>query len=320
MNEILKKIYLAGMVPAAKISDADNAVPTAKALLRAGLPVIEVTFRTEAAAEAIRRISTECPEILVGAGTVLTRAQVDAALEAGAKFIVAPGFNPDTVKYCVEKGVTMIPGCTSCGEMEQAMALGIEAVKFFPAEALGGTAYLKAVAGPYKGLKFMPTGGVDEKNLMSYLSMSNVCACGGSFMVKESLIAAKKFDEIEKITRNAVRVMLGMTIKHIGINCDGDDECKSVSNTLCDMFCVDPDVHEKAVFAGTLFEVLKSRGRGEKGHIALGTNSPDRARAYLESIGIEFDESTAAYNPDGTLKVVYTKNDVGGFAVHLLKN
>ena len=317
MNDITRKIYLCGIVPVIKIKNAENAVPLARALLDGGLDVIEVTFRTSAAAQAISRISKECQQMLVGAGTVLTRAQVDEAIEAGAKFIVSPGFNPDTVKYCISKNVTVIPGCASCGEMEQAMALGLDTVKFFPAEASGGAAFLKAVSAPYKNLHFMPTGGIDAGNMMQYLSLPCVAACGGSFMAKEALIDAGDFTSITRCAADAVHRMLGFEIKHVGINCDNAEEAANVSEKLCRLLGLLPDDRAGATFVGTLVEVMKSPFRGACGHIAIGTSNPDRARAYLEKLGFEFDESSAKYDSAGRLNVIYLKDEIGGFAFHL---
>ena len=319
MKDIFREIYLNGIVPAVKIKNAEKAVPVAKAIGRGGVSIIEITVRTDAAAEAIARISKECPDMLIGAGTILTCGQVDAAIAAGAKFIVAPGFNPETVKYCIKKNIPIIPGCSSCGEMEQALSLGIGVVKFFPAEAMGGVKYLKSVSGPYRSLKFMPTGGIDAKNINEYLALPFVPACGGSFMAKEALIDACDYDGVERLTAEAVRAMLGLEIRHIGINCGGDGEAADVSEKLCRLFGVDADDRGGAIFSGTLFEVLKKPYRGEKGHVAIATNSPDRARAHLEKLGFEFDESTASYAPDGRLKVVYLKDDIGGFAFHLIQ-
>ena len=211
MNPILEQISNIGIVPVIAIDDAKKAVPLAKALVAGGLPVAEVTFRTAAAEEAMRSITREVPEMLVGAGTVLNREQVDRALDAGAKFIVSPGFNPDTVRYVLSKGALMVPGTATPGEMEQAMSLGLDVVKFFPAEQNGGVAKLKAIAGPYKTLKWMPTGGVNAKNLMDYLSFDQIVACGGTWMVKKDLIAAENWDEITRMTREAVRTMWAST-------------------------------------------------------------------------------------------------------------
>ena len=188
MNQILEQIYKIGIIPVIAIDDPDKAVPLAKALVKGGLPAAEITFRTQAAEASIRAICKEVPEMLVGAGTVTTSEQLDCALAAGAKFIVSPGFNPDMVKYGLSKGALMLPGTATGGEMEQAMSMGLDAVKFFPAEQNGGIAKLKALAGPYRTLKWMPTGGINAKNLMDYLSFDQILACGGTWMGKKDMI------------------------------------------------------------------------------------------------------------------------------------
>ena len=224
MNEVLQKIYEIGIVPVIAIEDADKAVPLAKALVAGGLPAAEVTFRTEAAEEAIRRIVAEVPEMLVGAGTVLTKEQADRAIAAGVKFIVSPGFNPEITKYVIDQGMLMMPGTATPGEMEQAMSMGLDVVKFFPAEQNGGIAKLKAVAGPYANLRWMPTGGVNEKNMLDYLSFNKIIACGGTWMVKKDLIDNGDWAEIERLTRQAVNTMLGFELKHVGINTENAEE------------------------------------------------------------------------------------------------
>ncbi|MDD7300875.1 MAG: bifunctional 4-hydroxy-2-oxoglutarate aldolase/2-dehydro-3-deoxy-phosphogluconate aldolase, partial [Eubacteriales bacterium] len=182
MNEILKKIGLYGIVPVVKIDDVDKAVPLAKALCDGGLPVAEITFRTKCAAEAIKRITTEFPQMLVGAGTVLTTDQADEAVAAGAKFIVSPGLNPKVVAHCQKIGVPITPGCSNPSDIEAALELGLDVVKFFPAEAAGGLPMIKAMSAPYGNLKFMPTGGLNESNILDYLKFNKILACGGSYM------------------------------------------------------------------------------------------------------------------------------------------
>lgn len=319
MNFDKSVIYNACIVPAIKINDVEDAVPVADALRRGGINVIEITFRSPAALEAVKRISVKFPDMLVGAGTILTKEQVDAAVEAGAKFIVAPGFNPEIVKYCISKNVTIIPGCTSCGEMEQAMALGLEIVKFFPAEQSGGPQFLKAVYGPYKNLKFLPTGGIDETNISSYLQLPNVIACGGSFIAKEAVVTSKNYEAIVTKVKYTLKSILDMKIKHIGINHKDDAEAYKTAGLLTKFLMSDIDDHEKGMFIDSKFELLKFNGRGEKGHVAVSTNFPDRAKTYLESQGFEFDESSAQYDKDGRLNVIYLKDDIGGFAFHLIK-
>ena len=188
MNDVLQQISNIGIIPVIAIEDAEQAVPLARALVAGGLPAAEVTFRTAAGEEAIRRIAKEVPEMLVGAGTVLTKEQADRALAAGAQFIVSPGFNPEVTRYVIEKGALMMPGTATPGEMEQAMSMGLDVVKFFPAEQNGGVAKLKALAGPYTNLRWMPTGGVNTKNMMDYLGFDKIVACGGTWMVKNCLL------------------------------------------------------------------------------------------------------------------------------------
>jgi 2-dehydro-3-deoxyphosphogluconate aldolase/(4S)-4-hydroxy-2-oxoglutarate aldolase len=198
-----------GIVPVIKINDAKDAVPLCDALKRGGLPVAEITFRTAAAAEAIKRVSGELEGVLVGAGTVLTRGQVDSAMAAGAMFMVSPGLNPDVVKHCADVGVPIFPGCVTPTEIELALSLNINVVKFFPAEAMGGLATIKALSAPYSDVKFLPTGGINQDNFMSYLAFNKVIACGGSWMVREDLIARGDFDAIAELTRAAVNKKLG---------------------------------------------------------------------------------------------------------------
>lgn len=196
-----------GVLPVIKIDDVKNAVPLCRALISGGLPAAEITFRTECAADAIKLVTDEFPDMLTGAGTVLTVEQVDRAVAAGAKFIVSPGLNPTVVKHCRSIGVPVIPGVMTPGEIEKGLELGLKVLKFFPAEAAGGLKMIKALSAPYGGVKFMPTGGISEKNLADYLANPKVLACGGSFMVKSDLINEGRFDEIERMTREAVEIV-----------------------------------------------------------------------------------------------------------------
>lgn len=207
MHEVLEKIQEIGIVPVVVLEDAKDAAPLAQALMNGGLPCAEVTFRTDAAEESIRIMSEQFPDMLVGAGTVLTTDQVDRAVAAGAKFIVSPGLNPRIVKYCVDKGILIAPGCSNPSDVEQALENGLEVVKFFPAEAAGGLPMIKAMAAPYVGVKFMPTGGINAKNVRDYLAYNRIIACGGSWMVKGEFVKEGKFDEIEKLTKEAVEIV-----------------------------------------------------------------------------------------------------------------
>lgn len=193
-----------GVVPVVVLNDAKDALALAKALVDGGLACAEVTFRTDAAEESIRLMSQAYPEMLVGAGTVLTVEQVDRAVGAGAKFIVSPGFDPEIVDYCLAKDIPVFPGCITPSEVAQAVKRGLKVVKFFPAEQAGGVAMIKAMAAPYTTVKFMPTGGISTKNLADYLSCDKIVCCGGSWMVKGDMIKAGEFDKICEMTKEAV--------------------------------------------------------------------------------------------------------------------
>lgn len=207
MKDILEKVEKTGIIPVVVLNDVKDASPLAKALCEGGLPCAEVTFRTEAAEESIRIMAEEYPDMFVGAGTVLTTGQVDRAVKAGAKFIVCPGFDPEVVDYCIGKDIPIFPGCVTPSEVAQAVKRGLKVVKFFPAEQFGGMSTIKALAAPYVGMRFMPTGGINAKNLESYLKSDKILACGGSWMVKGDLIKAGKFEEIKALTEEAVKLV-----------------------------------------------------------------------------------------------------------------
>lgn len=316
---VLDEIYGLGIVPVIALDDAKDAEPLAKALCNGGLPCAEVTFRTDAAEESIRIMSQKFPEMLVGAGTVLTTEQVDRAAEAGAKFIVSPGLNPKVVKYCIDRNIPVLPGTSNPSDVEIALELGLEVVKFFPAEAAGGIGMIKAMSAPYTKVRFMPTGGVNAGNLKDYLDFPKIIACGGTWMVKKDLIAAGRFDEIESLTREAVVRMLGFELRHIGINAQGEDEACSIADSFESMFGFTRKTGDSSVFAGTAVEVMKKPYRGRNGHIAVGTNYMDRAIYHLEKQGVKFDMDTAKKDEKGKIKAVYLQDEIGGFAVHLVQ-
>ena len=319
MVQISEQIFKIGIIPVIAIDDAEKAVPLAKALVKGGLPAAEVTFRTAAAEEAIRRIVAEVPDMLVGAGTVLTKEQADRAIAAGSQFIVRPGFNPELTRDVLDTGVVMMPGTATPGEMEQAMSMGLDVVKFFPAEQNGGVAKLKAVAGPYKTLKWMPTGGVNAKNLMDYLSFDQIVACGGTWMVKKDLIEAENWTEITRLAREAVDAMLGLTLAHVGINCADAQESERTAKAICGLFGFPYRAGGASNHAGSAVECTKAPGPGTHGHIAIAANNLDRAIYHLELRGVEFDRSTLKTDARGRAKAVYVAGEFGGFAIHILQ-
>lgn len=319
VNDIIKQLSLIGIVPVIKIDDAGDALPLAKALMDGGLPCAEVTFRTAAGKDAIAAIAKAYPEMIVGAGTVLTTKQVDDAVEAGAKFIVSPGFNPEVVKYCIDKKIPMVPGINNPSGIEQALSLGLDVVKFFPAEQSGGVNMIKAMAAPYTGVKFMPTGGVNQSNICEYLANPKIICCGGSWMVKPEMIAAKDFAGIEKLTREAVDTMLGFKFRHVGMNSESADAAKATAGTLEKFFSFPQDVRSASIFASPAIEVMNQVGRGKYGHIAIATNSVDRAVYHLSRRGVKFDMDSATYDANGAMKFIYLADEINGFAYHLVK-
>ncbi|MGN0351670.1 MAG: bifunctional 4-hydroxy-2-oxoglutarate aldolase/2-dehydro-3-deoxy-phosphogluconate aldolase [Roseburia sp.] len=319
MSNIIDEISKIGIVPVIALDDAKDAEPLAKALCDGGLPCAEVTFRTAAAEESIRIMAEKFPEMLVGAGTVLTTEQVDRAVGAGAKFIVSPGLNPKVVKYCIEKNVPILPGTANPSDVEAAIELGLDVVKFFPAEAAGGINMIKSMAAPYTKMRFMPTGGINASNLKEYLDFNKIVACGGSWMVKKDLVTAGKFEEITKLTREAVTAMLGFELKHVGINAESEEEADHIATVFGNAFGYEKKVGNSSIFSGSVLEVMKKPYLGKHGHIAIGTNYMERAIYHLERQGLVFDMETARYDEKGNMKAVYLKDEIGGFAVHLVR-
>lgn len=207
MNDVVTRVQETGVIPVVVLNDVKDALPLAKALVEGGLPCAEVTFRTAAAEESIRTMKENYPEMLLGAGTVLTTEQVDRAVNAGAEFIVSPGFDPEIVDYCISKNIPVLPGCITPSEVAQAVKRGLTRIKFFPAEQAGGLPMIKAMCAAYTNIKVMPTGGISAKNLGEYLSCDKIFACGGSWMVKGDLIKAGEFDKIKEMTKEAVELV-----------------------------------------------------------------------------------------------------------------
>jgi 2-dehydro-3-deoxyphosphogluconate aldolase / (4S)-4-hydroxy-2-oxoglutarate aldolase len=317
MKDVLKSIEGCGIVPVVRIEKAADALPLGKALLAGGLPLAEITFRTAAAEEVIRTLAERVPELIVGAGTILTTEQAGKAIQAGARFIVSPGFNPKVVSCCREQGVPVIPGVNSPTQIEAAMECGLGVLKFFPAEESGGAAFLKAVAAPYDGIRFIPTGGINAANLTSYLSLKNVIACGGSWMVKGELISAGKFEEITALTREAVRLLLGFELAHVGLNEENSENAGKSTDLFSRLFHFPVAEGQGSFFLGEKeIEILKSPGRGEKGHLAFATNDVSRALFYLGRQGVRPVAGTEKIR-DGKTILVYLDREIAGFAVHL---
>jgi 2-dehydro-3-deoxyphosphogluconate aldolase/(4S)-4-hydroxy-2-oxoglutarate aldolase len=320
MHTVLEELGKIGIIPVIKIDDPGKAVPLARALIAGGIPCAEVTFRTAQGEEAIRRISSEVPESLVGAGTVLTTDQVDRAIAAGAKFIVSPGYNPRIVDYCIEKGIPVTPGCSNPSDFEQALEAGLDVVKFFPAEQAGGLDYIKAVAAPYGSLKFIPTGGISAANIGKYLAYDRILACGGTWMAGADLIKAGDFDRISALSREAVFTMFGFTVVHFGLNAGSAGAAREGAELFNSLFGFPLTDGNSSIFAGDYLELMKLPGAaGTRGHIAIATNTIVRARAYLERRGVSFDPASVKENAEGKMNVIFARDEILGFAWHLIQ-
>ena len=315
---VIEKLGLTGIVPVVVIDELKDALPTAGAMLRGGVDVMEITLRTKAGLDSIRAVAADCPDILVGAGTVLTLDQCKACVDAGAKFIVSPGLNRALVAWCIENGVAVTPGCVTPTEITQALELGINVVKFFPANVYGGLPAMKALAAPFGSVKFIPTGGVNAQNLPEYAAAPFVHAVGGSWVCDKSDIAANNFDKITALCAEAVQLILSFDFGHLGINTPDDNCSMEVVNVFSNAFGFAPKPGSSSNFAGNAIEVMKSMYLGKNGHIAVKTNNISRAMAYLGKKGYEVDLGTAKYKNDNII-AVYLKNEICGYAIHLLQ-
>lgn len=320
MHEVIKAIGDLGIIPVVTIADAQDAIPLAKALAQGGLPVIEITFRTDAAEQSIKDIASHFPEMLVGAGTILNVSQAERAVNAGAQYIVSAGLNTNVVQYCLEKEIPVIPGCSNPTDLTIAMEFGLDVIKFFPAEALGGLKTLEAISKPFHQMKFIPTGGISIDNLNRYLALKNVWACGGSWMVKEELISKKDFATVTRLTEEAVEKMLGFSLAHVGLNAPDPETSLAWANRFASIFALPIKEGKSSIAAGSMFEVRKSKAIGSRGHLAIKTNNMRRAISYFQRRGIELDLDKAEEISFETPIAVYLKEEIGGFAIHLLKD
>jgi 2-dehydro-3-deoxyphosphogluconate aldolase/(4S)-4-hydroxy-2-oxoglutarate aldolase len=324
LSELLKTIGEIGIIPVIKVNDVSKAADLAGALKAGGIPVAEVTFRAAGADKAIASMRAAHPDMIVGAGTVLTVEQAELAVASGAQFLVSPGFNPKVVGWCVKNNVLITPGCVTPTEIEQALEFGLDVVKFFPAEQCGGLDRIKSLAAPYGGVRFIPTGGIGLDNMPAYLAFDKVVACGGSFMVKEEFIEKGEWDKITALSQQAVGRALGFTLAHVGIGTGSAEEAKFLAGALGGVW--PQEIRElpgpfgpAAFFLGSAVEVLASPGRGSKGHIAIGTASVARAMAHLKRRGVAFDDATLQTDKAGKPRLIFLAGEYGGFGVHLLQ-
>lgn len=314
MLPILEQLSEIGIIPVVKIDRVRDALPLAEALTRGGLPCAEITFRTEAASQAIAAISRACPAMLVGAGTVLTPEQADAAMNAGARFLVSPGLNPRVVTHCLNKGYPFIPGTCTPSDLERAIELGLDVVKFFPAEPAGGMPMIRALAAPYNRLKFMPTGGIGPQNLASYLDDPRILACGGSWMVPPDRIAAGDFEEIERRTRDAVSAMLDIRFSRVCLYGDNGESAKKNAAELSAMLGLPSPDETADTLVGDNMGFVPRPAAGGTGFLVLRTRYLHRAARYYRDRGIPLqpDESTGE-------RRLWFKQEFSGFRVCLMQ-
>lgn len=307
-----------GVVPVINVEKASYARLLAKALREGGLPLIEVTLRSDASLQAIESICQSDPDMAVAAGTVLSPAQAKEAVAAGANLVVTPGFEPKTVRYCVENGIDVLPGCVTASDIAAAVDMGLSNLKFFPAEQSGGLKAIELLNGPFKNVRFVPTGGITFDNLSSYAASRSVLACGGSFMAKADVIRREDWAAVTDGCRHALDMALGIRLTHIGFNHENVDEAEKTARLLCKLLHLPLDERSKSVFAGSFVENMKQPFYGEKGHIGFKTHSIQRAMAYMEEQGFSFREESKQFDAQGRLSCIYLKEEIAGFAIHLM--
>ena len=319
MKNVMKTIEECGIVPVITLPDIQCALPLAQALMDGDISVVEFTLRNPFGLEAIAAVKKRFGErFTVGAGTVLSCEQADQAMEAGADFIVAPGFDRQVVEHCLKKGIAVLPGCTTAGEIGQAVALGLSAVKFFPAESVGGVSAMKLLASPFK-VRFVPTGGITLQNIGSYLENKEVLACGGSFMISSGLLKKGDFEEITALCRQVREASLDFKLAHAGINCENGEEALAAARAVSALFGFPVEEGGSSVFAGQAVECMKSPYFGKNGHIGFSTASMTRALAYFRRRGVAIREESIKCDDGGELVAAYFAEEIAGFAIHIVR-
>lgn len=319
-KEIQRELELDGLAPVVVIDDAENAVPLAKALLAGGIWFMEVTFRTSAAEQAVKNVAANVPNMLVGAGTIINVEMAQKAVNAGAKFIVTPGYNKEVVEWCHDNDVAIVPGTQTMTEIMYAINDGCKLVKLFPAEDVGGVKFLKTINSVFPDLKFMPSGGIGYNNFSAYAEYYNVAAATGSWLAPRKLIAEKKFDEITEIAKKSVLMMHNFKLLHIGINNKDEKSAHEAAKCLADLLSEPLLDKGTAWFVGNMADVVKyDTLPGPHGHIAIEVNNVDRAVRYFENHGYKFTDIGKSEDDKGLVSIWFDEKqvNVGGFAVHL---
>lgn len=315
-NQVLDTLEKIGLVPLAVLDEAETAVPLARALRAGGIDTMEITFRTGCTLDAIASVKRRVPGFLIGAGTVLTERQAQDAVRAGADYIVMPGFDPEIVDWCRKNGVPVIPGCATASEIQAAVKKGLSVLKFFPAESSGGVRACAALAGPFRAVKFLPTGGISLDNLSDYAGRDFIFAIGGSWLCGKNDVKAGSWDRITACAKQSVQTLLGYEVVHVGLNTGSAGEAGTIADQIAGLFGFPVRRGPASTFVGTGFEINHSVGLGTHGHVAIDTNSVARAEYYLSKAGVSFDEGSRV-TAGGKTAVVYLRQEFGGFAIHL---
>lgn len=318
-SDIFQRIGHLGVLPELTLKDAIDAIPVGRAISDGGISMAEVTFRTDAAEDSIRLMSNAIPDMLIGAGTILNPLQVDLAVDAGAKFIVSPGINVDVVTHCQDRDIPVIPGVSNPTDIETALRLGLSLVKFFPAESNGGIQALRAMGEPYPGLKFMPSGGLNEENVDDYLRSNRVLAVAGNWMATPKMIEKGDLDGITMHCHRAVKRMLGFSFDHIGLNFPKLEEAQLAAEDVAKIFDEDIIDDSDGLIVGGFFQGVMPGVPGTYGHVGLRTYHIGRAMEFFRDKGITFDNNHARYDKAGNLVSVYADQEIGGMTLLLIQ-
>lgn len=319
MNKLFKKIYEIGIVPVVAMHSISDAVNLSLAMQAGGIPVIEITYRTAQASDAIKAVRKEVPNMIVGAGTILTKEQADSAKESGALFVVSPGYDEGLVAHCQGIGLPIIPGVSNASQVQKAIAAGLSVLKFFPAEPLGGVSAVTFLGAPFPQVRFLPAGGVVPANLGEYLHTPNVFACGGGFMCRTQLIEKGDFAGITEQCRQAVLLSHGFTFAHVGLNFKQGEDALKAAEIFDNAFGTGKQAGNSSIFAGNQIELMKTQYLGEKGHLGFAVNSVERAIPYLQGKGYAMQMDTLRKGANGLMESCYLKDPVGGFALHIVR-
>lgn len=315
---VLKRLGDNALIPVVVIDHEKDALPTSQALLNGGIDVIEITLRTEAAMASIEMIAQSCPEILIGAGTVTNCKQAEQAVNAGAKFIVSAGYDDDLVSWCIANDVLTIPGCVTPTEIMAALKHDLSVLKFFPTHIYGGLSAMKALSGPFPGIRFIPTGGINANNIAEFAAAPFVYTVGGSWVCTRDDIRENNFSRITLLCKDAVNRALGFQFAHMGLNAGNKINAQQIASVFEDVFGFSSKEGNSSIFASDAIELVKENGFGEYGHIAVSTCHMDRAISYLQKKGYSMDMSTRKQK-NGRLYSIYLTQTISGFSIHLLQ-